>query len=157
MPKHSKKKSKKYIWLPHEVEFLQLNYSDVSNTVFSMKLKKSKHSIATKAFQLGLKKNPNVVECKGSRNPKKYREETELTADIICFYDRRGVGIEQIARDMNCPVRQVEEIIARCKADGSYERFRQQENSGIHFDADSPLFVRVPDSGNTRGGWRGEC
>lgn len=155
MPKHSKKKSKKYTWLPHEVEFLQLNYSDVSNTVLAKMLNKSKHSIATKAFQLGLKKNPNVVECKGSRNPSTYREETELTADIICFYHRRGVAIFNIARDLNCPVKQVEEILKRCQEDGSYERYKAQENSGIRFDSDSPLFIYVPDTGNKRG-WKGE-
>lgn len=151
-----KRKGKAYTWLPDEEEYLILNYSDVTNSVLAEKLGKSKHSIATKAYSLGLKKNPGAVEHRGARNPSTYREETELTADIICFYHRRGVAIFNIARDLNCPIKQVEEILKRCQEDGSYERYKAQENSGIRFDSDSPLFIYVPDTGNKRG-WKGEC
>ncbi len=147
----SRAKQGPFVWNKDEEMYLRLNYQNTPNSVLVKVLKKSREAISVRAHQLGLHKNTDVVEYNKGRGKVKYREETPLLADIICFYHRRNVRIDVIAREVHCPAQQVADILARCLEDGMYEFYAKQENSAIHFGKDSPFFVHTEIWGSTRG------
>ncbi len=147
----SRAKQGPFVWNKDEEQYLRLNYQNTPNSVLEKVLKKSREAISIKAHQLGLHKNTDVVECSKGKKEIKFREETPLLADIICFYHRRNVKIDVIAREVHCPAQQVADILARCLEDGMYEFYKRQESSAISFDRYSPFFVHTEIWGSTRG------
>ena len=128
-------------WHKDEEEYLEKNYHKLPDDVLSGVLKKSQRAIAMKAFLMGLQKDAEAVEANSPQSQVKYREETPLLADIICFYHRRNVKVGDIAKDVHCPPRQVREILERCMDNGMYERYVKAENSGIQFKPNGSLHI----------------
>lgn len=145
------KKTGSFMWNEDEEDYLRKNYQNTPNSSLVSVLKKSREAISIKAHQMGLRKDTDVIEYNRPRGKVKYRKETSLLADIICFYHRRGVKINVIAREVHCPPEQVEDILTRCLEDGMYEFYKNQENSAIRFEKDSPFYIHTEIRGSTRG------
>lgn len=153
-----KKKVGQYTWSEEEVEYLIHNYEKTPTSVIAKELGRSKNAIATKAYTLKLTKDEMAIERSGGKQMvlKDKLEETPLTEDIICFYHRRGIKEEQIAKEICRPVEQVKDILNRCLNNGKYEYYARQENSGIRFDKESPLIINKGISGSKRGAVKNE-
>ncbi len=128
-------------WNADEEEYLEKNYQKLPNDVIAGVLKKSRSSITMKAYSMGLQKDAEAVEANQPQRQVKYREETPLLADIICFYHRRNMKVGDIAKDVHCPPRQVREILERCMDNGMYERYAKAENSAIQFRPSNSLNI----------------
>ena len=116
-------------WTKEELSYLIANYSNTPTSVLAKKMNRKPSMIYGQAKAFGLKKSVEAREY--SRKAVAYREETPALADIICFYDRRGVNIAITSKEVRCPVEQVEDILERCRADGTYERYARLENRAI--------------------------
>lgn len=109
-------------WTKEELDFLIANFGRMTIKEIQKNLPgKSTGTIYGQAQKFGLTKT----------DKKRFRKETKYMADIICFYVRRGESMKTIVRDLHCPEAQVNCIIKRCMADGSYDRFAKEENKAL--------------------------
>ena len=123
-------------WTEEDDNYIREHYPTDLTEEVAERLGRTFYGVQSRAHVLGVTKDTKrkVNKRKAKQNPQDrslYREETECLADIICFLHRRKVKITEACRTVRCPQSQYEEILERCIKDGSYERYRNQENSHI--------------------------
>lgn len=80
------------------------------------------------------------------------RELTPDTKWIICMWDIRGESTKETAMLLKRSLKQVEQVIAECKADGYYDKVRRHINYFDSVNARAALYGFANALADKRGG-----